>query len=481
MHLLRFCVLSICTMITPLASAFSMDELQPVRDLGGKALSSFQQHQDDEGLRLFKSFLEQVRSARRYEQDTQIELLVGVMGCALPEYRDMGEKALRRVLQTGKGIESQRNALNEVLRKCSAKDTPDVQRVSLIEEVPADSSGGEVSGSFKGGGPNARVPSVTVSHVDAAILEKRLEETKDPATALAPTLARVGSGAQGIVSDHFIVVTDRGGAPVAKGIASCLDGYGADLSKEFDMGYPPHLITVYNMQWEDIMYHEAATLHGIRLASGTIAYSVYADLSMMGIGDPKMCGSLAHELTHLMIKGNFGDAPAWLEEGLASAVALSTPKGDRLEFHRGWRDTVLKQHVGMRPSVEKLLNLTWADFSPADAEGLSKVATIQAMASVFVRYLAAKNKLDKVYFAVRKQDLNADLEHYRSSQEIMEEILGKSIGEIDQDFMDWFTKDSIEKANNKNSGRTQNKPCKTSSNINPTQQQPAPCEPATAK
>jgi hypothetical protein len=463
-------------MITLLASAFSMDELQPMRDLGDKALSAFQTHQDDDGLRLFKSFFEQVRSSRRYEQDTQIELLVGVMGCALPEYRDLGEKALRRVLQTGKGIESRRSALNEVLRKCSAKDTPDVQRVSMIEEVPADSSGGEVSGSFKGGGPVAHVPSVTISHVDAAVLEKRLEETKDPATALAPTLARVGSGAKGIVSDHFIVVTDSGGEPVAKGIASCLDGYGAGLSKEFDMGFPPHLITVYNTQWEETLYTEAGNLHGIKLAPGTIAYSVYADLSMVGIGDPKMCGSLAHELTHLMIKGNFGDAPAWLEEGLASAVALSTPKGGRLEFHQGWRDKVLRQNVGMRPSVEKLLNLTWADFSPADAEGLSKVATIQAMASVFVRYLAAKNKLDKVYFAVRKQDLNADLEHYRSSQEIMKEIFGKSIGEIDQDFMDWFTKDS-----NKNSGRTQNKPCKTSTNINPTQQQPAPCEPATAK
>ena len=481
MRSLRFCVLSICTMITPLASAFSMDELQPMRDLGNKALSSFQQHRDDEGLRLFKSFIEQVRSSRKYEQDTQIELLVGVMGCALPEYRDLGEKALRRVLQTGKGIESRRSALNEVLRKCSAKDTPDVQSVSMIEEVPADSSGGEVSGTFKGGGPARSVPSVTVSHVDAAVLEKRLEETKDPATALAPTLARFGSGAQGIVSDHFIVVTDGGGEPVAKGIASCLDGYGAGLSKEFDMEFPAHLITVYNTQWDDTLYNDAGHLHGIDLPRGTIAYSVYADLSMVGIGDPKMCGSLAHELTHLMIKGNFGDAPAWLEEGLASAVALSTPKGGRLEFHQGWRDKVLRQNGGMRPSVEKLLNLTWADFSPAGTGGLPKAATIQAMASVFVRYLAAKNKLDEVYFAVRTQDLNADLEHYRSSQEIMEKVLGKSIGDVDRDFMDWFTKDSAEKARNGNSGRTQNKPCKTSVNINPTEQQPAPCKPATAK
>ena len=83
-----------------------------------------------------------------------------------------------------------------------------------------------------------------------------------------------------------------------------------------------------------------------------------------------------------------------------------------------------------------------------------------------------------MYFAVRSQDLNADLKHYRSSQEILEKELGKNIEDIDRDFMDWFTKSSAEKGNN---NPTHDKPCKASANIDPREQQQAPCGPATAK
>jgi hypothetical protein len=83
-----------------------------------------------------------------------------------------------------------------------------------------------------------------------------------------------------------------------------------------------------------------------------------------------------------------------------------------------------------------------------------------------------------MYFAVRSQDLNADLKHYRSSQEILEKELGKNIEDIDRDFMDWFTKSSSEKGNN---NPTHDKPCKASANIDPREQQQAPCGPATAK
>ena len=63
----------------------------------------------------------------------------------------------------------------------------------------------------------------------------------------------------------------------------------------------------------------------------------------------------------------------------------------------------------------------------------------------------------------------------------MEKELGKSIEEVDRDFMDWFTKNSVGENKNGSSGRTQDKPCKTSANIDPREQQPVPCEPATAK
>jgi hypothetical protein len=85
------------------------------------------------------------------------------------------------------------------------------------------------------------------------------------------------------------------------------------------------------------------------------------------------------------------------------------------------------------------LNFTWSDFTAADYDaGLKKTATIQAMAAIFIRYLAAKDKLRAVYFGVRRQDLATDLDHYRSPQQIVEEQLGKNVAEVDRDFDAWF-------------------------------------------
>jgi hypothetical protein len=334
-----------------------------------------------------------------------------------------------------------------------------------------------VGGTTKGGDPWLRpVANVAVSNIDASQMEKRLEETQNPATALAPTLARFGTGAAGTVTDHFIVATDFGGQKRAQGIARCLDRYRVDLGKEFDMVLPAHLITVYNTAWEDRVYRDAGRLHGLRLAPGTMAYSVYADLSMVGVGSPEVCGSLGHELTHLMIRGNFGDAPAWLEEGLASAVALSVPESNHFSFRPGWRDQVLRSNPEKRPTVLQLMDYTWADFSPSDPGGLPRAAAIQAMASVFVRYLAAQNKLHSVYFALREQNLLADLDHYRTPQQIVEDQLGRTLEEVDKDFIDWFKK---QPAANRTSATT---PCTPAANNKPpVGQAPAPCEPAAKK
>jgi hypothetical protein len=230
------------------------------------------------------------------------------------------------------------------------------------------------------------------------------------------------------------------------------------------------------MRTEQMVYNEAGLLHGLRLGRGTIAYSVYDDLSMVGVGAPTGCGSLAHELTHLMIRGNFADAPAWLEEGLASAVALATA-GQKLTFHKGWRDDVLSRQEKLRPPVAELLNLTWADFS-SETSGPEKAAAIQAMASVFIRYLADRGKLQGVYFSMRKQDLAEDLDHYRTPQQILEAQLGKKLVEVDKDFDAWFRKQMAEPPRSTRTERSSDAtaPCASNTMNAMAQQAPPPCE-----
>ena len=146
----------------------------------------------------------------------------------------------------------------------------------------------------------------------------------------------------------------------------------------------------------------------------------------------------AHELVHLLIKGNFPTSPAWLEEGLASEVAVASVVQDRFRFNRSWRDDTLREYLGLRPRVAELLNSSWSDFNTNSPFQEARVAATQAMAAVFIRYLDSRGKLSSVYFAVRDHHLSADLSKYRSYSEIVEEELGMSMQEIDGDFARWI-------------------------------------------
>ena len=425
-------------------SATAADDLKPLRKLGNDALTAFEDHRDSDGQRLFQDFKQKVNASDTALRDSQIEIILGVLGCAVGnnDDKEMGRAALDYVLEYGKGIQQIRTTLKQVRAACAGSQPVNMPAASTMDFVLVSASGGPgVSG--KGGFMMTEpVPSVAVTAISAAELENRLKETEDPATALKPVLARFPG--HGTVTEHFIVASD-GNQAFADGVATCLERYRVIIGREFDMLTPAHRITVYDSQWDDRIYQEARHLHGLQLPPGTIAYSVYADLSMVGEGAPQGCGSLAHELTHLMIRNNFADAPAWLEEGLASAVALSVPEGDHLTFGAGWRDDVLRTRWGFRPTVEQLLSLTWDDFAPATNVPMQRVNAVQAMASVFARYLASQGKLEKVYFAVRGQDLTADLRNHSTREQVVEKELGKSLADVDSDFAAWFKKEPMDR------------------------------------
>jgi hypothetical protein len=173
----------------------------------------------------------------------------------------------------------------------------------------------------------------------------------------------------------------------------------------------------------------------VDLPLGTVAYSVFEDLSIVGIDDFEACGSLAHELVHLAIRQNFGDSPAWLEEGLASEVAVAEPKQNTFGFSNSWRDEMLRRHWDLRPSVSELLSKTWADYTANDITQVDRVAALQAMAASFIRYLDAKQKLGPVYFAMRE---SLSLPSAQSDQNILQSKLGMNLVQIDSDFLKWF-------------------------------------------
>jgi hypothetical protein len=147
-------------------------------------------------------------------------------------------------------------------------------------------------------------------------------------------------------------------AAAANATADALDRSSAFFERTYGMAPPADLITVYAAGDQPELATVARRLHGLRTEFYTMGYSVYEDLSIAGITARGHYGTLIHELFHTLVRGNFGDMPPWLEEGMAAAYADSRLVGDRVEPNaRNWRGPILLQNQPI-PSLVDLLQMT---------------------------------------------------------------------------------------------------------------------------
>ena len=373
----------------------------------------------------------------------QVDYMLGTSECHVAGQEKRGEAVLNYVLQNYHLPDSGRDATSQAIAYCEHQGNGVQQEPSFLF-VPI--TGQMVSGPLVSGkGGYLEVPesakmitgNVTRSPIPISELEKRVYSVKEADEALAAAKARI-RGSNGAVESGFVVVCGEYCDGQPKGVAECLAGYRWPLYYAFEMEVPQSLVTVYVAGDIDKVGEFASRLHSISLPFGTVAYSVYEDLSIVGMGSGDQCGSLAHELVHLSIREKFGDSPPWLEEGLASEVAVSEPTGKLLRFGPSWRDDTLREEWQYRPSVGQLIAANWSEYSANDRSSEEPVAALQAMAAVFIRYLDAKGKLKAIYFAIRDNRFPAGASAPRPAAEIVQEQMGMNLAQMDADFVRWF-------------------------------------------
>lgn len=375
----------------------------------------------------------------------EVEYMIGTSECRIPGFAAYGLNMLDDALQSFKLGEEDRRRVKVQREWCQkgVKEAPGHLAPSaapvlgqLAGPATLQGKGGYVIYS-KASLPGSKLQ---LAPIPALELQKRLIALDDQQQALASVRNWTGSISVAPFGP-FVVASQYSGPSYARATGECLQRYQAPLEKEFQMGLPKFFVTVYAVEMPQAVPRAAQRLHHVALPPGTVAYSVYDDLSIVGAGGPESCGSLAHELVHLMIRRNFGNCPPWLEEGLASEVAVvRAPRADAFTFtfSKSWRDDMLESNWRLRPTVDKLIDLDWTAYTAGSNLELHRVAAVHAMAAAFVRYLDSKGQLTPVYFAVRDQRFNKDLQGFRTYREILEEKLGKPVAAIDKDFVDWF-------------------------------------------
>ena len=445
---MRVLRLATVLLIALLTCAFdNVQEMAAIRQLWQQTLNALREGKAQQAQADFGEFNQRTR---RYTaargRDWQIEYLAGSLDCQFSAARANGAGLLNDVLQNSRALNSAgEEEVRHQLEACkggsaaTVSNTVQVLPVNVADATAHFQAPG-VRGDMKGGydSSETRESAAMIDPLSAAVLRNRLALTSQPRKALDTALREMPTGWNGDVVQGFAVVTRGADKSSATGIGQCLAEYMPGLRREFDIDAPKYMITVYAADYTTDVYDYARKLHGLELPQGVVAYSVAEDMSLSAVGYARSCGSMAHELVHLLIKQNFPMSPAWLEEGLASEVAVAQPTANGFKFGYSWRDDTLKDHLEMRPSVAELLNLSWDDLNATSIEQIQRAAARQAMAAVFIRYLDAKGKLQEVYFAVRDHHMNLDLTGFSSYQQILEEKLGMNVGAIDRDFAQWF-------------------------------------------
>lgn len=376
-----------------------------------------------------------------------VDYMLGTSECHIQEKRKAGETVLTDVLKTYRLSDQARGITVKAIEYCKGGIAATEEPAFLLVPVSGQQANGPtVYG--KGGyvlTSSSQVTTLKVQTTPVPIseLQGRIYLLQQADEALAAAKARV-NGQNGIVSDRFVIVCLSHCELPLDMVGQCLEEHRVALHKNFDMDLPDLLVTVYVAPDLPELSMYAGKLHGISLPLGTVAYSVNEDLSMAGMAaytgsSGATCGSLAHELVHLSIRENFGDSPAWLEEGLASEVAVADFNGSSvIDFRRSWRDGMLQDNWKYRPTVAEMVAADWTAYIAADKSSIPRVAALHAMAAVFIRYLDAKHKLLPVYTAIRDGRFPQGADAPRSDSSILEEQMRMSLAEIDADFVKWF-------------------------------------------
>ncbi|SEN09359.1 hypothetical protein SAMN04488505_10869 [Chitinophaga rupis] len=286
-------------------------------------------------------------------------------------------------------------------------------------------------------------------------LAARIFNMDQPDTALAKLQSFLPAAYEARVYKRFILVTlkDRSyNAENLERVAGSLDRAYNFYIKYYSLRPLNKFITVYLLPSQAALQAAAQDVHHIKIGNDPLGYSILSDLSLLGIAedDPSTIGTLYHELWHLVIRGDAGDIPAWLDEGIAGLYSNSYWENDVLQGNKTtWRLDDLRSkrlaEIGETvPSLEKLLGYDWNNFYGGADKNLCMATVNYALSNYFMIYLQEQGVLQQLIQAVKNRrppgtDSTTSVQDIQDIT-LLPAVTGKNVSALQTAFRAWFKK-----------------------------------------
>ena len=231
-----------------------------------------------------------------------------------------------------------------------------------------------------------------------------------------------------IVKEHsyFVIASNLSEAETDKILSQTIDRAVDCFYNDYFHTKPTEATTIFLFKDDKTYRYWAKTLYDDDDLSKYGYYKPSERTMLMNINTGT--GTLVHEMTHALARYDFPDIPSWFNEGLGSLYERCSLNNKTILGYVNWRLPALQDAIADKSykSIERLMKTNWEEFY-GDGSDVN-----YSQARYLCMYLQ-ENGLLKKYYQYFRDTYNDD----NTGIKQMEKITGKSISELDADYVAW--------------------------------------------
>jgi hypothetical protein len=380
--------------------------------------------------------------AKPYGRRVEVDFMLATSACQLG-YRPYALKVLTNIMSRySLGARAQRGVQQQIIN-CA----PQNATIVIIEpSVPTTSGGwGKTFFWLDKQLPVTSYPARRTREIDPAVLAARLVRRGAP----VPTELFQSEGCSPTIGEFVLLCNSSIGIDAERQIeiVAEADAFVRFLNERYGIRPADEYVTIRLVPNVGQVSLAADRLHGLDVSSATIAYSFQDDLSLVAVSSGKS-GSILHELVHLALRRDFGDAPQWIEEGMASLYEVSLRCDGKFVGLDNWRGDLLRRGIWpTKPGALEVIDQKWFELVQ-QAHGTEEAPVTPSMGFEYERavaeakmryitfYLQEQDKLALVYGGLKAAPADADVADHQAS--VLSRAMGNKYTDL-EDTLEYFT------------------------------------------